>query len=110
MSELQSSFSLSPPPSYCLPGLASVGGAWVRASVGLQVTRPTDPSYKNFFKRTIVHIKPFTVYNGQAEIIIEILKEVEKKHEDKDSTEHIFSEQIQLGHIILFIYFQSISN
>ena len=53
-------------------------------------------SYKNFFKRTIVHIKPFTVYNGQAEIIIEILKEVEKKHEDKDSTEHIFSEQIQL--------------
>ena len=42
VSELQSSFSLSPPPSYCLPGLASVGGAWVRASVGLQVTRPTD--------------------------------------------------------------------
>ena len=62
-------------------------------------------SYENFFKRTLVHIKPFTVYNGQAEIIIEILKEVEKKHEDKDSTEHIFSEQIQLGHIILFIYF-----
>ena len=66
--------------------------------------RKTNPPHGDlmiiFYKNlpiTIVHI--FLESNDQAEIIIEILKEVEKKHEDKASTEHIFSEQI---HSVLF--------